>query len=242
MRRINFSLNCRWYFGHRRTVPFSTVSAWLRLGSKYQIDHLRQDALQRLEECLPPRSFIQFRDSMARMHLRDKNDAIEDMDFIHAIAVVNIAQECSEKQLLPGAFYWCASRLSNRELIDGFTDDQGNRWQLSKDDLCKCFDGQQWLRTEALRIETELIDIIPVNQCEHPEACTDVAQDQAHIRRCLPIPTDADPLQVPYWNKHDSMCVYCQERLAELYNRRSDTIWKQLGICFQLGMEWPLPE
>ena len=66
---------------------------------------------------------LKFRDALKSV--KHKADlAITDIKFVHAVAIINIARECDIKELLPGAFYWCAAKLGPQELVNGFVDDE----------------------------------------------------------------------------------------------------------------------
>ena len=96
----------------------------LCLGSKYQVDHVRDEAIHRLRRCFPSKlSAFPARN----VYLQDPGFALMESIFLRkkdAIGVVNLARAFDLNFLLPPAFYLCA-QLDYDELVDGVGLDTG---------------------------------------------------------------------------------------------------------------------
>ncbi|THH29928.1 hypothetical protein EUX98_g4276 [Antrodiella citrinella] len=109
------------YFKSEHLLTFPDVSAMLRMGTKYQVDHVREEAISRLRLCFP-----------STLHtFPARNVYLQDPGFVlaehisltkkDAIGVVNLARAFDLDFLLPPAFYLCA-QLDYDELVDGVED------------------------------------------------------------------------------------------------------------------------
>ncbi|KAI0742393.1 hypothetical protein C8Q80DRAFT_905102 [Daedaleopsis nitida] len=118
---------------------FAAATACVRLGHKYQIDPLVEEALKSLRK-LYPSDF----DSFRRTHDRAPPPT-------SAIAVVNIARLTGADYLLPVALAECC-RLG-AAIVHGFLREDGTREHLSAFDLGLCFQAKEKLieaRVEAV--------------------------------------------------------------------------------------------
>lgn len=106
-------------FGQDRKLPFAAVSAMLKLGTKYEIQFLRSDAIKRLEEYFPTQ-LENFRNKWANSG-PDSEEALSghsiDIELAHAIPVIQLARTYNVPHILPPAFYLCAQPVS--DIING---------------------------------------------------------------------------------------------------------------------------
>ena len=109
---------------------FDEIAAYARLGHKYQIDHLLQQAL----------TYLQERFSSKR---KDWVDPYSDCRFRgpEAIGAVNIARLTGCLSILPTALLIC-SGLPARTLVRGFTLGNGVMEKLSRVDLTLCIEAK----------------------------------------------------------------------------------------------------
>ncbi|CAL1717210.1 unnamed protein product [Somion occarium] len=100
-------------------LPFSVVSAFLRLGSNYQIDHLRAEAIHRLRICFPTRLSQYKAEAFSNLTSQEaqKHSIPIMMSFSDAIEVIQLAQSFDLADILPSAFYTCA-QLPTSQLFD----------------------------------------------------------------------------------------------------------------------------
>ena len=214
-----------------------TVISWLRIGTKYQIEHLRQNAVQCLEACIPTNEYLSFVEAIYKLN-NDSPLVIHDVTFFHAIIIINLAPQCDVIQFLPGAFYWCASSLTPAELIAGYEDDDGNQWDLSKQDLSRCLEGQQHLCTALFDRQKTLLKAQLASTCERRENCLSEMHEAREKNRRTPIPEFPDPLNRPSW--FDYLCPPCKLHFSGLFEQKASEIWPQLAHFFELDVEWPI--
>lgn len=171
-------------FAYGKPVSFSTVAAFLRLGTKYQIPHLRNDGIHRLENIFAIEDIVSFREKLHAVTQSTsesspnhrKNPIIYDLEMFHAIAVVNLAHTYDIVQLLPGAFYWCAACLDTEFLVKGYKDDDGVLWKFSQDKLCWCLEGRRNLRVQELCHHEVVIKDLLSEAKGHP-MCLEVTKE-----------------------------------------------------------------
>ncbi|RDX49028.1 hypothetical protein OH76DRAFT_1351489, partial [Lentinus brumalis] len=114
---------------------FHTISAYIRLGHKYQINTLFDESLSYLKECFTT-------DLKARQAWLDHRVQVP-LEWgsyrpeIYAIGVVNLARLAHCDTILPTALAACCS-LRVESLFDGFVREDGTRERLSEGDLRLC--------------------------------------------------------------------------------------------------------
>lgn len=110
-----------------------------RMGTKYEVPHMRDEALRRLESrLLSPGELFEIHNS---------SPYLDTVGFIGwPISVVNLARSFDLPRLLPGAFYLC-TQLSLSTLVHGFPRADGGLEKLSADDLIVCLEGRDRIIT-----------------------------------------------------------------------------------------------
>lgn len=119
---------------------FHTISAYARLGHKYQIEHLVTQTVGFLKGY--------------HTHSFDKwemNVNYEPAEWarIYAIGVVNMARLLGCHSVLPSALAVCCM-LDPDELLDGFQREDGSLETLEKSDLVRCLRGKEILPMESV--------------------------------------------------------------------------------------------
>lgn len=123
------------------------ISALFKLGDKYEVTHLRDEALRRLKETYTGA----YKDWVSRR--TNERQAIDPLSPPgRAIVAVNLARTFGLDYLLPVAFYECA-QLSPKILVRGVTFSNGHVERLSEGDLELCLVGRQHL----VNIHSELL-------------------------------------------------------------------------------------
>lgn len=101
--RPNITLTCLRYFKHPPTDDFLTISAVLRLSTKYFVHHLRERCLLRLEKDWPA-SLIGW--DKRELEATDETGHYAPRDVCaHPVLLIELAYELSLEQFLPAAFY-----------------------------------------------------------------------------------------------------------------------------------------
>lgn len=112
------------------SVPIDAALALFRMGSKYQVDHVRDEILSRLEQCFP--TILDSWTPNLCMGQKYPPLIIQPQD---SIAVVNLARTHNLPNLLPPALYMCC-QLTPRQLVHGVRYSEAGRLErLSKSDL-----------------------------------------------------------------------------------------------------------
>ena len=150
---------------------YQAVSACIRLGHKYQLDHLLEAALGYLRRYYPT-------DFTTHAHFPAPPPSFRP---IHSIGVVNLARLTGAYDLLPIALYECAS-LDAAELLEGFQRDDGTREALSSTDLALCIRAQAALVRahveRAVGFSTVTIQYMPMHL--YNSACKFALDNMAH--------------------------------------------------------------
>lgn len=110
-------------------MPVAVVAAFLRLGNKYDIEVLRDEALKRLFYELP-----------TDFHSLTKLDSFSMIENVvwWELDLVNIAREQGLRSALPMAMYCCCNIWHQDEIPGGILRDDGTRCLLSLEDERTC--------------------------------------------------------------------------------------------------------
>ncbi len=228
------------FFNCKTSVEFAAVSALLRLGSKYQVDYLRDEAIHRLERCYP-KSLRAFGD-VHHFDAEDKDKPISDLTPEHAIVVVNLARICDLSGPLPPALYLCA-QLPLATILRGVpttVEPSPVLGRLSSDDIEICLNSRQELLRIRITAITFLYDYHSDLPCQRPTgSClwrkvkrqeVPVSNLGPHIRK---LSIDFDVLAPLSFQKEEhEICGECFEDMSILYDSERRKIWKTLSDIF----------
>lgn len=221
----------------------------LRLGFKYQIDHIRNEAIHLLQQCFP-----EDLDDYITVHtsdlLRDNESSgcLTNIYCNHAsvysahedcIAVVNLARIFDLDSLLPAAFYACA-QLSDEVLFNGYKDSRGEVWKLSSADLQRCMSGQRRLRSAVIQSFQWLLEI-PAEECKKAVVCKSFVQEDLVISWRYFEAGDVDALldnerlntDLP-WQLENKYCKVCVKFAQTHYDSERLATWDALRVFFDL--------
>ena len=233
-------------YSYKQTVGVPALISMLRIGRKYQIAHLRQDAILQLKEWFPF-TLEQARKSPWFKADTSEEGATADHPARHeAIALVNVLQECDAEVFLPQVFYCCA-QLDVDELVKGITDSSGHRWELSRHDLARCLRGRTWLRSldQDLHISMHLDTMR--KECSEVLSCIVMVEQGSHLKR---INVALQQSVESVFNINDSpwqhpdlepgFCSDCREYVDAQYEELCDEAWHSLAQEFDVSVEWPV--
>ncbi|RPD69734.1 hypothetical protein L226DRAFT_442891, partial [Lentinus tigrinus ALCF2SS1-7] len=111
-------------------MEFDVLGSLVRMGHKYQVDTI-------LEEALRPLETIFTKDFEAWNQHEGKSTALVSLRPEHAIEAVNLAQLTGQTAMLPSAFYMCGL-LQVDTIVNGVTRADGTLERLSTHDLKRC--------------------------------------------------------------------------------------------------------
>jgi len=135
----------------------------LRLGTKYQIHNLRQEAVRCLEL-----SFPSTRANMDALYIIESGRydfgpvKMKDKELMD---LITLARECNVLSILPAAFYRCLD-LGEARLVKGLME---NRWSSS--DLIAFLQGERKLRDDNVIHIQRLLLSPPDDICSSPNSC-----------------------------------------------------------------------
>lgn len=210
----------------------------LRLGSKYEVDHIRDDAIFRLQLCFPS-SIAEYDSSL---HVNCKQPPISDITISDAICVVNLARKFDLNAILPIAFYTCC-QLDNRSIIKGVTYPNGTTEKLSIDDTLLCLDSRDTLLQENTTNTAFLCAPTASDSCIHTSICIRGMRSLIRTAQKEEIFARDDPLKNfnSFLVRHASevgICELCVEYMASQWKKGRARTWKGLGKLFKVK-DWP---
>ncbi|TCD68725.1 hypothetical protein EIP91_010009 [Steccherinum ochraceum] len=176
--------------GFQRRPRFILVSTMLRLGTKYQIEVLRTDALRRLQNVFPSK-LEKFRNSYTVEYDEELDGHSSESDTFFtqainmqtedAITVVNLARMFDLPGLLPGAFY-CCSQLCRKTIMGGYLDEDKTLHKLSQEDALRIWLAETEMRVADAKTEMFIIKAEPSPECLTRQACTAVLSQHRELR------------------------------------------------------------
>lgn len=205
---------------HSPQEPFSlsTLAAFLRLGSKYEIPHLRTLAQTRFDHDFP--STLEQWDK-SRLQ---KNWFLQYRGML--IDVINLARECSLLRNLPAAFARCCIKYSMTDVLRGKTRDDGSTAELSAQDRVICILGREKL----LKLQTESFGWLTV-ECDdsHCSSVKVLALREHWFKKtsCFPFASRDASWETKY-------CDDCKGSGKAAMAAGRQKIWDQLPSVFDL--------
>ncbi|KZP20309.1 hypothetical protein FIBSPDRAFT_861837 [Athelia psychrophila] len=214
-------------------LPLDIVGAFLRLGKKYEITTLYEDAVGRLAYEIPS-SFA----DRSRCNPGERT-RIQIKSLADYFVIVSLAREHDLFSILPCALYCCVHHCVQggdwevmRTFLRGAARDDGSVVELSYADKEVCLLGwekiiklqgglYQWVNTETVSF-----------RCTSPDACA--------TARALHRPSGSNPIQScdlfsPWkasWAKE--LCKVCAKTGEKSYARASLDAWNELPLAFEL--------
>ena len=197
---------------------FDEISAYVRLGHKYQVDQLVQSGLQYLKRYFTDDAEAWFsQTAMVPPMFKD----------VHAIGVVNLARLTHADWLLPTALMACCEL--GREITEGFLREDGTRDVLSLDDIGRCFAGKAKLAEANLATMHYVLRQDVTAACEHPGRCKYVLRKL--MNALLEGHDEAKGLQwyeswQPFIDKVDrgrELCCKCYKMVTETRQEEKET-------------------
>lgn len=206
----------------------------LRLGTKYQMEHLRQSAIQRLRRYFPEdlTSFDEVQEER-NDDLDFSETYIEHMRNIDVIEVINLGRSHDIPDILPTAFYW-AAQLDVDTLVHGYINAAGTSVCLSSSDLATCLKGKEHLRLESGKSEKFYITSSPSSQCENPYACEGAMRSRGRTRFDDML-NDCTALYGPSLINDMGICDSCESYYIERHEENRRLVWDELGDYFLLN-------
>ncbi|PIL26287.1 hypothetical protein GSI_12043 [Ganoderma sinense ZZ0214-1] len=140
----------------RKQPSFHALSACVRLGHKYQIDHILDEAMAFIRKAYPK----DFPSYLERTVFSEE----------YAIGAVNLAQLIGACDVLPVAFLDCCT-LFGTDLVWGFLRPDGTREMLSPRNLAFAIEAKDRLMRENARRLHRMTKFKPSSKCSGGDGC-----------------------------------------------------------------------
>ncbi|TCD63693.1 hypothetical protein EIP91_005098 [Steccherinum ochraceum] len=221
-------------------VTPAAISAWLRLGTKYQLDRLRDETIRMLKARYP--STLQAYDALlersrqyAIKEANHRNWVQEDGDII----ALNLARKFGLHTILPAAFLACSQLRIEALILDPSSsspDDEDLRI-LSTADLRICLSGREQLfQFQSNRYNFVFVPTIS-DDCESPGDCKaslKVVRDVILFEESLAAQLEGPFLEEFRWMDTDRFCGACIEFYTDIDDRARGKQWRRLRSVFKL--------
>ncbi|KAI0806622.1 hypothetical protein C8Q74DRAFT_1374616 [Fomes fomentarius] len=206
-----------------QTVPFSALASLIRMGHKYAIHDVFNDALSRLKKYYTT-DFDAWMDAQGRSTLVETTP-------IDAITLVRLAKLTDTTEVLSVAYLICCT-LAPSTLVGS----------LESDDLVRILQGKpEVVRMSIARI-ISMLRVVATSSCLSPQICTSsihrVVQRNSMPKWMSKTTVDVvfAPLDTWFFDQLGplEMCVRCKERLRGKDGNDRRIFWRELPTCFGL--------
>lgn len=217
-----------------KPLPFDVVAAFLRLGLKYNIESLKDEAAARLTHDLPL-SLTAF--TLRTFMIMPNGHMVESCNS-SLYSTINLVRECQcLTHILPVAFYLQACKDLHSFHKPAISND-GREVQLSHEDTCVLSVG--WLKLiEAQHQYTYkwLYQTAPISAfCSSKGACFS-ARANCVLELFTPIPTVSGLDTWGQWATDLTLCAACKVAAKACHDEGRQKIWQMLPSFFGLP-EW----
>jgi hypothetical protein len=211
-------------------IPLSAITVFLQLGSKYAIDQMRDEAIQRLSYEFPSR--LQDFDELG-----DQLLLIEELPGLY-YDVIKLARNHNIPSILPLALYFCVAceDFQPELILRGILREDGTLATLSSDDQQACLTGYyNLIRAQAAETFTWLEpnqNAALFRQCYTPKTC---ARTRAKLLQGLWHPWPRC-IALGSWDDEwgNDMCKICTSQAITHHNIGRKKIWEKLPSLFGL--------
>ncbi|RPD58518.1 hypothetical protein L226DRAFT_614694 [Lentinus tigrinus ALCF2SS1-7] len=216
-------------------IAFETLSACIRLGHKYQVDYLLEQALGYLEHYFP-QDFDKWNEERVF-------EGPPTWSPWHAIGVVGIARRMGWSTILLSALMVCCT-LPVATLVNGFVTSDGILAKLDNEDLIRCMSGKVALMAEFTGMVLRTLVPWHVPGCTAEGACKLSIRD---MLRGLQAEPDYVANEEPFCRASsflqacqeyaDPLCPSCYSDLEKRIIDQQRIMWGKLPIIFALGAD-----
>ncbi|KDR68189.1 hypothetical protein GALMADRAFT_146439 [Galerina marginata CBS 339.88] len=211
-----------------RVVSLPMISGMLRLGRKYELDHLREEAIERLREDLPP-TLILWDSQFGPNNKRTRPFTYEIFDLI------DVLLDSGVQSLLPVAYYTCLSQYSLEQILEGLALADRPLLNLPLQAKISLALGRDAL-SRAITYSLDWLKENSLEGCSNRPSCT-IARTlylESAIRYWHAVLLFR-PLGWAVWhNGHTIFCASCAQRVAKKIEASRQKVWEELPVYFRL--------
>ena len=217
---------------------FYQISAYIRLGRKYQLKGLYEQSLQFLKS--------HYTDNFDRW-MKTKSWEPREWDSMgtECIGVVNLARLVNEPSLLPAALLSCV--YMDEDIVQGLELEDGTRETLAPEDLARCFKAGTSIRQATIAGVVRTLQDKVSSACETQGNCV-LALHRAlqglhkvtWLLGCCPVRLTVDDLL----DHHATLgtCADCAKMVEERHRKERALLWAQLPDLLDVEVpEWGNP-
>lgn len=209
-----------------KSLPLEVVASFLRLGRKYDIPLLLDEAITRVTYEFPS-TLVEF----------DGNEACAmiDASITMAIDITRLGRDNNLLSVVPSALFICSIDSEFDVIFDGLIGSDGIRSTLSLDDQRACILG--WRRLIEMQREKTLawMGPSPITNCTSPTRCSEKRSALRNVDQHLyPVPKfEALGPWDGTWTQ--GMCTVCEKNAKTSHQRGRKAVWNELPLVFGLA-------
>ncbi|KZP02751.1 hypothetical protein FIBSPDRAFT_1055669 [Athelia psychrophila] len=213
-------------------LSITVVAAFVRIGTKYEIEIIRTEGLKRL--------LYEYPSSLSDYDEMDAWSRIVCTPSVN-IDAANLAREQNLLSLLPTAFYLTCAAHDAKSLTSGCPRDDGTIAMILPIDLITCLIARESLAKVQLKTTFAWVNPYPsiYSSCGTPHKCI---ESRMQIMAILLLPPN-NICGLDFWGRDqmnefvDNMCTRCQRVAKKLHNDGRVEFWNKQPGCFDLP-EW----
>ncbi|KZP08425.1 hypothetical protein FIBSPDRAFT_802984 [Athelia psychrophila] len=216
----------------RKALSITIVAAFVRIGTKYEIEILRAEGLERL--------FYEYPSTLSDY---DRMDSWSRIGYSWGVNIdaANLAREQNLLSVLPTALYELCCVYDAQGLTSGIPRDDGTTAMISPTDLITCFIARESVAKVQLKTTFAWINPSPLtpSSCLTPPKCI---ESRMQVMAIILLPPN-NILGLKCWRfgqmyePVDNMCARCQEVAKKLHKCGRVEFWNKMPGIFGLP-EW----
>ncbi|KII91842.1 hypothetical protein PLICRDRAFT_105831 [Plicaturopsis crispa FD-325 SS-3] len=228
VRHVLTALYDRSYFQRDEQLPFSTIAAFVRLGKKYEIGHLYDDAMARLRSAYPSAHW-----QYGMRGIRPAFSVALDCQNPNDVHAVNLARELGIYDILPAAFYSIVCTLSTKQIFYGVPLENGDFLKLSVADQYICISGRERILDALPETSMGWMDEVPTEDCTSHELCKDSIYNARALIWAPPVNLEL-ALSLKNSLQYFDGCPNCNRAANSMHDAGRKVMWTMLPSCFDL--------
>ncbi|KAI0688696.1 hypothetical protein C8T65DRAFT_589292 [Cerioporus squamosus] len=214
-------------------MEFGVLAAIVRMGHKYQVDPILEEALRRLNTV--------FSSDLSTWDKHIEGATAVKLRPEYAVEAVNLFVLTGRTDMLATAFYMCGL-VDIDDLVSGVTRADGTLERLSTHDLQRCLTGRMVLLKHDAQFLAELFSVDAPDDCTCPsEEVRKTALEVGYADIVSQLPDVLDELPVHRHSytdviddMHAGLCTACVNAMKAYHNDLRQDLWGRLPGFFRL--------
>ncbi|KAF9237818.1 hypothetical protein BU15DRAFT_75612 [Melanogaster broomeanus] len=218
---------------NNHAMPLSVTAAFLRLGKKYLISQLFNEARDSVENSYPT-TLMKAQWTPFLVHL-----GVSGQDK-HHFHMINLAREVGMLSVLPVMFAFCCRACPLEYIVEGY-EVCGSRVELTLENKNACILGREKLPELYLETFSWLKTRREASECTDRNRCAagiEATRAEVWSPERLMGGTGHDPFVTWEMRWESRLCPKCLKYCKREHQRGRDNAWAQLPAVFGLGSSW----